>query len=54
MNEKASILLSNLIFPLVAFLTGCAIGGVVVLSDGFKMPARAMEYTCEGIMPSAH
>ena len=47
--------LLNLFFlPLVALLSACTNSGGGALPDGFKMPGTTMEYTCEGIMPSAH
>ena len=45
----------NLFFlPLFVLVTGCTNSGGVTLPNGFEMPGKAMEYTCEGIMPSAH
>ena len=39
---------------LAPLLVGCTNHGGIALPDGFTMPGVPMEYTCEGVMPSAH
>ncbi len=39
---------------LAPLLVGCTNHGGIALPDGFTMPGTAMEYTCEGVMPTAH